>query len=173
MQNTAQKTDYQPLSDTISAAVDGELNIAEYQQFIADYKRDNAVQADWRTYQTIGDSLRKSNHYCNLAARISAQLAHEPTLLAPPKKSRIAHYALPVAASVAAIMFVSWSALNLNATPSLTNSVASISSPAPIQTAQIDSVQLNEFIAAHRDYAAGVNSPYMNASYATSTERQQ
>lgn len=176
MQNTAKLHTNNAVNTTdfVSAAIDGELDSAQLQQFIKDYQRDHDYQAQWQSYHIIGDALRLTPvHGASIAQRVSAQLAQEPTLLAPQRKSIVHKYALPVAASVAAVMLVSWSALNLTAvsnTTTLANN-APAAQTAAIQTAQIDPAQLNEFMAAHRDYSPGINSPYLNASYEVPTER--
>jgi sigma-E factor negative regulatory protein RseA len=179
MQNTAKKlrstsnsTDTTEQISVVSAALDGELDSDQLDIFIRDYKRDDTYVTQWQTYQLISDTLRQTpTHATSIAQRVSAQLASEPTLLAPQRKSLVQKYALPVAASVAAVMLVSWSALNLNTSP---NAVLAVNTPVKqsqvVQTAQIDPAQLNEFIAAHRDYSAGVNSPFVNASYEVPAE---
>lgn len=179
MQNTANKLSTKSTStDTteqryfVSAALDGELDANQLDTFIRDYKRDNTYATQWQTYQLISDTLRQTPiQTTGIAQRVSAQLANEPTLLAPQRKSLMHKYALPVAASVAAVMLVSWSALNLTTSPNVS---LAVNTPAKqsqvIQTAQIDPTQLNEFIAAHRDYSAGVNSPFVNASYEVPAE---
>lgn len=179
MQNTAKlnNTHAGNQIDIVSAAIDGELDTAQFDAFIRDYKRDNHLAAQWQTYHFIGDALRQTPiNSPSIAQRVSAQLANEPTLLAPQRKSLVHKYALPVAASVAAVMLVSWSALNLTSDPIHTSTMAAntpTAQTAIIQTAQIDPSQLNEFIAAHRDYSAGVNSPFVNASYEIPAERNQ
>jgi sigma-E factor negative regulatory protein RseA len=179
MKNTAKlnNTDATDYNDMVSAAIDGELDSAQFEAFIRDYKRDNNLASQWQTYHFIGDALRQTPiHTPSIAQRVSAQLANEPTLLAPQRKSLVHKYALPVAASVAAVMLVSWSALNLTSDPihssTLAANTSSVQTPS-IQTAQIDPTQLNEFIAAHRDYSAGVSSPFVNASYEIPAERNR
>ncbi|BBP00237.1 sigma-E factor negative regulatory protein [Sulfuriferula nivalis] len=179
MQNTAKldSTGAAEQSDITSAAIDGELDSAQFDTFLRDYKRDNDLESQWQTYHLIGDALRQTPmHASSIAQRVSAQLANEPTLLAPQRKSLVHKYALPVAASVAAVMLVSWSALNLTSDPIHSSTLAANTPSAQqpvIQTAQIDPTQLNEFIAAHRDYSAGVNSPFVNASYEIPAERNR
>jgi sigma-E factor negative regulatory protein RseA len=179
MHNTAKLNDTNAIDqrDIISAAIDGELNSIQFGNFIRDYKHDNELASQWQTYHLIGDVLRQTPiHRPSIAQRISAQLANEPTILAPQRKSLAQRYALPVAASVAAVMLVSWSALNLTSDPIHSTTLAAntpSTQQANIQTAQIDPTQLNEFIAAHRDYSAGVNSPFVNASYEIPAERNQ
>ncbi|MFA5170136.1 MAG: sigma-E factor negative regulatory protein [Sulfuriferula sp.] len=177
MQNTAKLNNTGAIEqmDIVSAAVDGELDSAQLELFIRDYKRDSDYPSQWQTYHLIGDVLRLTPvHTPSIAQRVSAQLANEPTILAPQRKSMMHRYALPVAASVAAVMLVSWSALNL--TPNNPTTLA-INTPAKqpqvTQMAQIDPAQINEFIAAHRDYSAGVNSPFVNASYEIPAERSR
>src|SRR5438067_2328518 len=70
----------------------------------------------WVCYHAIGDALRGSVGVARggFAQRFAAQLAEEPTVLAPqPKKERqLAAYAWAAAAGVAAVSLVGWVAFN-------------------------------------------------------------
>ncbi|MEQ1668096.1 MAG: sigma-E factor negative regulatory protein, partial [Sulfuriferula sp.] len=90
MQNTAKlhADNAVNTTDFVSAAIDGELDSAQLQQFIKDYQRNDDYQTQWQTYHIIGDTLRLTPvHGSGIAQRVSAQLAQEPTLLAPQRKS--------------------------------------------------------------------------------------
>ena len=177
MQNTAKLNNTGTIEqlDIVSAAVDGELDSTQLELFIRGYKRDSDYPSQWQTYHLIGDVLRLTPaHIPSIAQRVSAQLANEPTILAPQHKSMMHRYALPVAASVAAVMLVSWSALNLTSnSPTTLAANTPAKQPQVTQMAQIDPAQINEFIAAHRDYSAGVNSPFVNASYEIPAEHSR
>lgn len=175
MQNTAKlhTNDAVNTTDFVSAAIDGALDDTQFQHFIKNYQHDDKYQAQWQTYHLIGDALRLTPiHGPGIAQRVSTQLAQMPTVLAPQRKSLIYKYTLPIAASIAAVMLVSWSALNLTTVSTTTTLAKStpVNQTIALQTAQIDPVQLNEYIAAHRDYSPGINSPYLNASYEIPTE---
>ena len=158
------------LDGSISAGMDGELDDKALDRLIQLCKQDTHCQSQWETYHMIGDVLRQTPFTTsNLVTRIDQLLADEPTVLAPQHKRSVTKYAMPMAASLAAVMLVAWSALN----------VPSSSSPAPalaaaqMQQDKIDQVQLADFIASHRDYSPGASSPFVNAAYQVTTERSR
>ena len=173
MQNTAKQQHNDTEHDAagyISAGMDGELNDTALSQLIENCKHDTNCQSQWETYHMIGDILRQTPlTSSSLAATISRQLADEPTILAPQRKHLVSRYTMPMAASIAAVMLVTWSALN----------IPPASGPAPklavaqIQQDKIDQVQLADFIASHRDYSPGASSPFVNAAYQVTTERSR
>lgn len=172
MNNTAIKPDYDQLSDTVthlSAAMDGELDDNALTNFLQQYKQDASLSQQWNTYHVIGDALRQTPFISSeLAARISRQLAEEPTVLAPRRYQALAKYAMPMVASITAVMLVSWSALNL---PNMSaNTGQSPLAVAQLQQDKIDQVELADFISAHRDYSPGATSPFVNASYQVAME---
>jgi len=68
----------------LSAALDGETAHAETEACITALKRDEALRQNWSEYHLIGDLMRGVAPSADgFMARISAQLAAEPTVLAP------------------------------------------------------------------------------------------
>lgn len=102
------------MKETMSALVDGELDDAEASRQFASLRGDPDMRRDWDTCHLIGDALR-GHLSMPVASRVAQRLESEPTVLAP--KSRPAparHYArwaLSAAASIAALLLVSWMAL--------------------------------------------------------------
>ena len=104
------------MKDQISALVDGELGEAECARLCSQLKTDQQLRQAWDDYHRVGDALR--GHVApTLCARVAAELAAEPTVLAPqPRRAaRLEHpvtrWALPAAASVAAVALVAWMAV--------------------------------------------------------------
>jgi len=68
----------------LSAALDGETARAETEACITALKRDEALRQNWSEYHLIGDLMRGvAPAQDDFMARFSAQLAAEPTVLAP------------------------------------------------------------------------------------------
>ncbi len=76
------------ISAQISALVDDELT-HEATSVVDNLLEDDEAKKIWKRYHLIGDSLRGHlpEYYENTADRVSAVIASEPTILAPPKKS--------------------------------------------------------------------------------------
>ncbi|MDR3390783.1 MAG: sigma-E factor negative regulatory protein [Sulfuriferula sp.] len=175
MRNTAQQqvsSDEDDLNGYISAGMDGELDDHALNRILQACKQDAHCQSQWETYHMIGDILRQTPLTSgNLAAKVSRHLADEPTVLAPRRQRNVGKYAMPMAASIAAVMLVTWSALNLPG-PSAHAPAPSLAT-AQLQQDKFNQVQLADFIAAHRDYSPGATSPFVNAAYEVSTERSR
>lgn len=100
------------LEEALSAFLDGELDAAESDRVVDALKRDGSLQGRWVRYHLIGQAMKRDlpadlRHH--LAARVSAAMATEPTVLAPHRSSRkprpvwrhVASFA--VAASITAV----------------------------------------------------------------------
>lgn len=98
--------------ERISEWMDGELDGLQAELLLRRLG-DAEAQATWSTYHLIGDALRGDNG-CDVAARVTARLAHEPTVLAPrPVMSVEARgLGMSIAASVAAVTVVGYMALS-------------------------------------------------------------
>src|SRR5438132_4917335 len=107
---TAQVTEV--TAEEVSLLVDGELDADRVDRVCHGLRELPAVET-WVCYHVIGDALRGQ---CALrpgfAARFSAQLAAEPTVLAPPRPGPApAEGALAIAAAVAGVGVEVWFAL--------------------------------------------------------------
>jgi len=68
----------------LSAVLDGEAKRADIAACIAGLKHDEALRKNWSEYLLIGDVMRGADATpADFMARFSAQLATEPTVLAP------------------------------------------------------------------------------------------
>ena len=175
MNITAKKPAYDHVPDTVthlSAAMDGELDDTALTTCLQQCKQDASFHQQWEAYHVIGDVLRQTPFTSSsLAAKISCQLVDEPTVLAPPRHHAITKYAMPMAASIAAVMLVSWSALNLPTAATTSAQPAVV--VAQLQQDKIDQVELADFISAHRDFSPGATSPFVNASYQVAAEHSR
>jgi sigma-E factor negative regulatory protein RseA len=83
----------------LSAALDGETTRAEIEDCVAALKRDDALRQNWSEYHLIGDLMRGVDSTADdFMVRFSAQLAIEPTVLAPrrsvwPQRVAVASFA--------------------------------------------------------------------------------
>jgi sigma-E factor negative regulatory protein RseA len=104
------------MREKISVWMDGELDDKAAAQLMDTLARDREALDTWRTYHLISDALRESSVLSEgFTARVAAQLAKEPPLLAPnrllvPKrlKTEQPRRWVAMAASVAAVALVGW-----------------------------------------------------------------
>lgn len=108
------------MSEQLSALMDGELTPDEMARQISALKNDSELNQTWSAYHVLGDALRKSPQLSlDFTAKLARQLAEEPTVLAPQRKSQLStpRYAMPLAASVAAVSLVgvlAWQMVRVN-----------------------------------------------------------
>ena len=97
--------------ERISEWMDGELDGLQAELMMRRIGDDD-TRATWAAYHLIGDALR-GDLGCNVAARVSARLADEPTVLAPRPLAGVQARGLgmSIAASVAAVTVVGYLAL--------------------------------------------------------------
>ena len=107
------------MKDQLSALMDGEFELDSSEHIITSIKSGGELKEAWRHYHLIGDAMRGDArmHY-DLSARVMQVLEAEPTILAtnafaPVQEKRVRNVSFfrsskvwPVAASVAAVMFV-------------------------------------------------------------------
>ena len=101
------------MKERLSELMDGELDDRSAAAVLEALGRDREARQAWGSYHMIGDSMRGGRLLSEgFAARLSARLAAEPTVLAPralPAESR-KWFALSAAASLAAVALVGWMA---------------------------------------------------------------
>lgn len=140
----------------LSELADGELNPQDAARLIESLSRSVNRRECWESYHVVGDCLRgipplKSS----LASRISELLADEPTILAPQRRSLSARFAMPAAASLAAMVLVAWGVVNFNqnsGTPQASSQMAAISADQSSPGVRED---VNGYVVAHRDFSPG------------------
>lgn len=162
------------MSEKLSALMDGELSPDEMARQISALKNDSALNQTWAAYHVLGDALRKSPQLSlDFTAKLAQQLAEEPTVLAPQRKSKLRtpRYAMPLAASVAAVSLVgvlAWQMVRVNqadapialaAAPvaakqqvTLAPSVQVVATKRP-ETVQFSRVVSNSYLLAHQEFS--------------------
>jgi len=138
------------MRERISALMDGELTEAERGRDLAALKASPDLRQVWDSYHLIGDSIR-GHLGPALASRVSARLAAEPTVLAPPRPAvagRISQIARPAAAVAAAVALVVWMAA-----PPEPQQVAVSPPPVPAVAATPAAVGVENYLLAHQSFS--------------------
>jgi len=147
------------MKEKLSAWMDGEVTGSQACQLLPQVERNAELRSDWDCYHLIGDALRGTQGP-NLCTKIGTLLEAEPTVLAPRRRSKnemLIRYSLPLAASVAAVMFVGW--MVLSGTEQVAPQVAF--APAVVPAAASEHRQLavaagegaNDYLLAHQRYS--------------------
>jgi sigma-E factor negative regulatory protein RseA len=142
------------MNEQISRLMDGEIDASEMNAACASLRGD-AAMATWSCYHTIGDALRGETPATrNIGAAVARQLAQEPTVLAPRSLgvSDPASWLWAVAASVAAVTVVGWTAYSMiDATPA---AMARVSEAGTMSAAQMRPATVPaDYLLAHQEYA--------------------
>lgn len=161
----AQASDQDPQL-MLSAALDGETARSEVEACIAALKRDDALRENWSEYHLIGDLMRGVAPATeDFMARFSAQLAAEPTVLAPRRSAwpqRVAVASFATLAVWGVISFTGWRQ-DKPASPSL--AVAPEFQQAALEGGDgSGDSHLTPYLVAHQEFAPmAVASPYQRA----------
>ena len=159
------------MNENISRLMDGELDDAELERCCNELKAEGAMQA-WVCYHVIGDHLRGANGLSpGFAARFAAALAAEPTVLSPARRSHRpaapATFAWAVAATLAAVSVVGWTAFSMVEVPP--TAVAKAREATSVRAAQVKPPGgvPADYLIAHQEYSPttqiqGVG-PYLRA----------
>jgi len=97
--------------DKVSEWMDGELDEHQARRQSLRISRDEVARDSWNTFHLIGDVMRgepvMSQRFTD---GLTERMSLEPTVLAPRRGvvRRVTSYALPIAASIAAVAAVGW-----------------------------------------------------------------
>ena len=146
------------MKDRISALMDGELDDKAAAQLIETLGRDGEALDTWRTYHVISDALRDDPLLSQgFSARVSAQLAKEPTVLAPNRLQAQPKIWYALAASVAGFALVGW----LGFAPQQTAVVPVAQAPKAVAEAKPQIVPLpsgtDDYLLAHQGFSPRVS----------------
>src|SRR5438874_11946922 len=103
------------MNENISRLMDGEVDANEVDVLCTALKRQDAM-AIWTCYHVIGDAMRGTGApRAGFAESFAERFAAEPTVLAPSRQhsSRIATWSWAIAATLAAVTVVGWTASSL------------------------------------------------------------
>jgi len=187
------------MSEQLSALMDGELAPDEMARQISALKNDSALNQTWVAYHVLGDALRKSPQLSlDFAAKLAQQLAEEPTVLAPQRKPQPStpRYAMPLAASVAAVSLVgvlAWQMVRVNqadapialaaapvaatqqvavAKPKAAPSTQVVAAKTP-EVVQFSRVVSNSYLLAHQEFSPSYAMEGIPAYVRTVSEQQE
>lgn len=147
--------------EEISALIDGELSHPQSDAALKGLALDTVSQAQWHTYQLIGDTLRGTPPlFKNIGPAVAQRLEAEATVLAPyARKKKSAWLALSAAASLAAVALVGWVALQTgNFDDSLLASDQKLfRQVAQQQVANLIPATVNPYLIAHQEFSPSTN----------------
>ena len=145
------------MNENISRLMDGELDASELERCSSELKSPEAMRT-WACYHVIGDALRgTSGHSERFTARFSAALAAEPTVLAPKARchapAQPATLAWAVAATLAAVTVVGWTAVSMIDAPP--TALAKAREAASVRQAQVTTPAGvgADYLLAHQEYS--------------------
>lgn len=156
------------MKNQISALMDGELDDEESRIVLGQFKQHDALRADWEIYHMIGDSLRQTPVWQDdFSARFAERLAAEPTVLAPRSVRSPSRPAVswPLAASVAAVSLVAWTAFQLNQPEDAARQEAR--QKISVAEGGLSPQSVKNYLSAHQEYSVAAihgASPYLQTS---------
>lgn len=156
------------MKNQLSALMDGELDDDEAHLVLLGLKEREDLRTEWEIWHLIGDHLRDTVvQGSDFSTRFAGRLAAEPTVLAPharpqPKRPAVS-WAL--AASLAAVSLVAWTAFQLNQPDT---GVQRMAGPPPAVAVGGQPPQhVNAYLSAHQEYSVAAlhgASPYLQAA---------
>ena len=164
------------MNENISRLMDGEVDSNELDQVCGVLKREDAL-VTWTCYHVIGDAMRGSGApRTGFHERFLKRFAAEPTILAPkaPRTTTVSTWGWAVAATLAAVTVVGWTATSLmDETPA---AVAKAREAIAVSAARVrPSTIPADYLSAHQEYspAAAIQGvgPYVRAVATQSGER--
>lgn len=147
------------MKEKISALMDDDLDADAAGHVFQALNADGELTACWSTYHLIGDAMR-GEHLMrpDFRQRLMRQIDVEPTVLAPGhRKAHRPAFWMSAAASVAAVMFVGWMALQQQ-----TRAPSSDLTTATLAQNAVSAESVNSYLVAHQSAFSGSG---MQAAY--------
>ena len=171
------------MNENISRLMDGEVDAQEFERMSGEMKAPGAIDT-WACYHVIGDHLRGTHGVSTrFTARFCTVLAAEPTILAParasdamrPRTGQVATLAWAVAATLAAVPVVGWTAFSMVDTPP--TAVAKAREAATVRAAQVKPPGdvPADYLIAHQEYSPSMvaqGAAFLRAVAVTGNEPQ-
>ena len=165
------------MKDRISALMDGELDDKSAAQVIQTIAGDREALEAWRTYHLISDALREDRLLSDgFTARVAAELAKEPTVLAPSRLQPQPKTWYALAASVAAVALVGWLgfAPQQTAVAPVAQAPKSTVAPVEVKPAMVPLPSgTNDYLLAHQGFSPRVSLQGMAPYVRTVSEQLQ
>jgi sigma-E factor negative regulatory protein RseA len=166
------------MNESISRLMDGEVDAQEFDRICGEMKSPAAMET-WVCYHVLGDQLRGAHGVsARFAERFRAALDAEPTVLAPGasrgRTAQVATAAWAVAATLAAVTVVGWTAFSMVDAPP--TAVARAREAATVRAAQAKPLPdlPSDYLVAHQEYSPSTAiqgmGPYMRAVAVTGNE---
>jgi len=166
------------MNENISRLMDGEVDAQEFDRICGEMKSPAAMET-WVCYHVIGDQLRGAHGVSTrFSSRFCAALEAEPTVLAPgaqrARSTQVATAAWAVAATLAAVTVVGWTAFSMVDAPP--TAVARAREAATVRAAQAKPLPdlPADYLIAHQEYSPSTAiqgmGPYMRAVAVTGNE---
>jgi sigma-E factor negative regulatory protein RseA len=165
------------MNEQISRLMDGDADEPDLER-VCRACADGEAMDTWVCYHVIGDVLRGSGALSRgFATRFAAALDGEPTILAPqPRLTHRLGVTWAIAATVAAVAVVGWTAVSLTDAP--TTALAKAREAQDVHAAQLRSQSVPpDYLLAHQEYSPatamqGVG-PYLRAVSAPAGDAQR
>jgi len=145
------------MKNKISALMDGELFADEANHVIAQLKSQSSSQQDWQIYHLIGDVLRQPEAITRgVSGVVHERLQLEALVIAPQRSmtEKARNIALSAAASLMAVVAVSWMAMqpSANQAPQL-----ALQTSALTRASFVAKPRINAYLAAHQELAPSID----------------
>ena len=141
------------MKEKISALFDGQLDDDEATRLFASSAGKTVLRQDWRSYQLIGDVLRKETSLdADITDAVMMLLLEEPTVLAPKPRRAWQRPTLALAASLSGVAIVGWLAMRQSQESDVP--ILAQNTPAAVRTVAAHDMQ--EYVIAHQAQSANM-----------------